>query len=250
MKMLLDAIRPIGCSALFLWGASLLVSPASAAVESDIVGYATIDLTQGYTLVALPFLALGNEAANGMPIADVTGTLTADDRIPARSDALMVMDPTSKTYTTYRNTSDGWVNAEDGIPATDILPVGGAIFYSKSMVTGQIVASGKVVEEESVEVPLSLGYSLVSNPLPVEIKIAELVGEGLSADSRIPARADQIMVLDPATHTYTTYYLNADCGWTKLGGDGSETTDVIPACQGFVYVKSQSAGKLIFTSPL
>ncbi len=61
MRMLLDAIRILGRSALFLWVVSLLVSPLRAAVESDVVGYTTIKMEAGkWYIVGTPFVPLNN----------------------------------------------------------------------------------------------------------------------------------------------------------------------------------------------
>ena len=222
-------------------------APLSAAVESDVVGYSTIDLKSGYEIVAIPFLPL-DEEGGALPIQSITGELLADDRIPERSDSFMVLDTTTHNYVNYRNSSNGWIKVGEDAPTTEVLPAGTSICFKKSMRAGKIIATGKVNDADVVEIPLARGYSLVSNPFPTELKIADIVGEGLTANA-IEGRADRIMVYDSTAKTYTTHYLHPQAGWTLLGGDGSTTTAILEPCQGFVYLKSYKDGKLTFNRP-
>ena len=71
--------------------------------------------------------------------------------------------------------------------------------------------------------------------------IAQLSGN-LYANDNV-ARADYLLVQDPDTKAYTTYYYKTQ-GWTKDGED-TVTTDVIAPGQGVFLYKNREAGSIL-----
>ena len=232
--------------ATLLSAALLLNAPLSAAVESDVVGYATIDCTRGFSMVSIPFEELGSSAQNGIAIQEIKGDLFQSDR--TSTDALMLLDPSTKNYVTYNYRSNGWVKEGETEPTTDYIKPGMGVFFSKTRSDGSMLVSGRVVRDTEVSCGLVRGYNLVSNPYPSPLKIADISGDVSAHDSR-PNQADQIMILDPVTKNYTTYQLRKATGWTKEG-ESTTTTDVIGAYEGFVYIKALKDGSLTFERPL
>lgn len=229
----------LACAALLIG-----IGTATAAVESDIVGYQTIGVDNlGYQIISLPFAELGADDA-GYPIQSIEGTLSQHNA-NARADALMVMDPTTKGYTTYRYKVGGWVKDGETAPTTDVIPLGASVFIKKAVKAGEVLISGRVLTDETASVELSIGYNLVSNPYPVEIKIADIKGS-LSAHAS-DVRADKVMTFNPTTKAYTTYQLRS-IGWVK-DGESTVTTDTIAAGEGFFFKKAVKAGTLTFTRP-
>ena len=216
----------------------------NAQVESDIVGYTTVSVGNlGYAMVALPFSDL-NATESGYPIQSIQGTLSQHNNT-LRSDALLVMNPTTKTYTTYYYKATGWVKDGETVATTDIVPVGASVFINKRLSAGEFTIAGKVATEATVTIPLTVGLNLVANPYPTAIKIADIQGS-LSAHNN-QLRADTIMRMNPATKIYTTYRLKS-IGWVK-DGETTVTTDTIEACEGFVFQKMISAGSINFIRP-
>ena len=233
------------CAAL-LTGLLFLNVPLFATVESDIVGYSTIPLDNlGYTLLSLPFSDL-QSGVSGYPVQSITGILSQFNA-PALADSLLVMDPETKAYTTYYYKTVGWVKGSETTPTTDVIKPGTAVYLRKMRQAGSITIAGKVLVDETVSLPLTIGLNLVANPYPVEINIADITGTNLSRFNAT-ALADSIMLLDPATKVYTTYYLKT-AGWVKEG-ETEVTTDTIKANEGFVYKKMRTTGTLLFTNPL
>lgn len=222
-------------------------APLSAAVESDVVGYTTITPeAAGYAIVSFPFEYLNGTEDGAYPIQQVTGNLAASMLVPL-ADKLMVLeiDKSYKEY--YLSTDQGWMDRSTNTPTTAVVTPGSAIFINSRLLDASVVASGKVCSEEQVTVPITQGYNLVSNPYPIETRIADIKGTGLSA-SALPPLSDKIMVLNPQTKEYVTYYYT-NAGW-KRDGVGDETTDVIPVGSGFYYQKIlPSEGSLTFTRP-
>ena len=175
----------------------------------------------------------------------IQGELAQSDR-ESRADKLFVLDPDTKQYTTYQYKTTGWVKVGEETPTTDVVLPGQSVFFEKVAKTGNFTIAGKVVDEETQSVALSVGLNLVSNPYPTPIKIADLTGSLTASDRE--SRADKIMVLDPQTKVYTTYLLRKTSGWTKVGEDGT-TTDTIASGEGFFYEKVVSDGKLTFSRP-
>ena len=220
-------------------------APLSAAVESDVVGYQQTELpTLGFAIVSLPFNELTDDAA-GFPIQQIQGELAQSDR-ESRADKLFVLDPDTKQYTTYQYKTTGWVKVGEETPTTDVVLPGQSVFFEKVAKTGNFTIAGKVVDEETQSVALSVGLNLVSNPYPTPIKIADLTGSLTASDRE--SRADKIMVLDPQTKVYTTYLLKKTSGWTKAGEEVT-TTDTIASGEGFFYKKAVSNGELTFSRP-
>ena len=235
--------------ATLLSAALLLNAPLSAAVESDVVGYRQLEISNtGYMLLSLPFQELGEDASKGYPIQKIGGTLVQNDR-ENRAERLMVLDPITKQYTAYQYKDTGWVKSGENTPTTDVVPLGAAVFLKKASQAGggEMVITGKVSDAAQTVVELSQGFNLVANPYPGTLKIADISGVNLSASDR-ENRADKIMILDPVTKAYTSYFLRSATGWTKEG-ESVTTTDSIAPEAGFFYKKASGNGQLTFTSP-
>ena len=217
----------------------------NAAVESDVVGYQTVDLDNlGYALVSLPFADI-DSVADGYPLQKITGELSQNNN-KIRADSIMVMDPNTKAYTSYQlKPTIGWVKEGESVATTDVIPLGAAVFVKKAMRAGQFTMSGRVLTDETISVDLTVGLNLVSNPYPADINIADIKGT-LSANNNA-IRADKIMTLNPVTKVYTNYQLKT-IGWVK-DGESVVTTDKIKSGEGFFYKKAMRAGSLTFARP-
>lgn len=138
MRTLLDAIRPLGCSALFLWVASAPVSSLHAAVESDVVGYTTIEMQAGkWYQIGCPFVELedGQEQTLNSIFKEGFGG----------GDIAYVYDPTTSSYATpvyWSAISNTWGDAW-GVPSNISLSKGQAVFIYKASV-GKVVFKGRV----------------------------------------------------------------------------------------------------------
>lgn len=246
MRMLLNAIRTLGCSTLCLWVVSFLASPASAAVESDVVGCAQVKYDNpGYNLVSFPLLALGSEE-DSISVKDISGVLSQSN-VPGAADQIMVLNPTTKQYTNYIYTTRGWVKKGEAVETTDVIPSGASVFiYVRSTTT--LTQTGRVATEKLKEVTVQPGLNLVANPYPAKVKIASINGMGLTA-SNIAGAADKIWILNPETKAYSKYLFTKSKGWIKEG-EKETTEDEIAPFEGFFYQKySSEPGSLEFTRP-
>ena len=91
----------------------------------------TYTLNRGYNLVANPYPC-------DIKIADLAGNLTANDR-ESRADKIMVLNPTTKTYTTYQlRTSTGWTKEGENVTTTDQIKACEGFYYVKSVQDGAL----------------------------------------------------------------------------------------------------------------
>lgn len=146
MRTLLNLIRTLGCSTLCLWVVSFLASPASAAVESDTVGYTTIKMEAGkWYQIGTPFVELEDGT---VPTINTVFSEGFDD-----GDLAYILGPDAtylptRQWLTY-NGETGWFN-----PATRKLDdmglcAGQAVFFKKA-VPGEVVLKGRVSATEEV----------------------------------------------------------------------------------------------------
>ena len=246
-------------------GAAALLGAVHAAdagiVSSDIVGYATQNLTSGkFNLAGVTFQNIGVTTSfdlNDVTIANVTGG--ADEN---SSDYLQLWDPSTSGYTTFYKyfeaeypEDEGWYDAYGD--AEPVLDSGTAFWYRARTEEGKSITFAGTVESDSdVTVALTSGkFNLAINPFPVatdfndeKTVVVNNVTGGADENS-----ADFIQIWDPATSGYTTYYkyfeaeYPDDEGWYDAYGD---TEPVLPAGTAFWYRARSDANKsLKFPKP-
>lgn len=222
MKMLLDAIRPIGCSALFLWGAALLVSPASAAVESDVVGYTTITTSADFTMLGVVFKGFDGEA---LPLNEIVSGAFVD------GDQIQIYDRDSG-YKLYRYYNNDWVGG-DFLPATTPIEPGTAFWLKTSERAVEVTLKGAVPTGNYSYVSKS-GFQMVSPNSPIAFNLNEDIewGEGL-------VNSDQIQVRSGNSYQIYRYYNGA---W--VGGDFMPVTTKIPVGSS-IWLNTQNAGVMM-----
>ena len=141
----------LACAALLIG-----IGTATAAVESEVVGYQSIDIKPGFNMIAFNFQPLEGE---GVSIQDfvankedlVAGTNTAD------SDKIQVWDGTKFTvyfYRAYKATNPGkfllgpaWVKVGAiGTPTADTIPAGKGFWYARPATS----AAGTLTEDSPI----------------------------------------------------------------------------------------------------
>ncbi len=224
---------------------------ADGIVSSDIVGYATDSLASGnYTMGGMVFSAVGGGAIdlNEMTFEGVTGS-----DFDATSDNILVWNPATSGYTTYYYYYDASAPEDNGWYGTldeeTTLPAGTAFWYRAKAGEGKsMTQSGAVESDTDVSFDLASGnYTMVINPYPTATDLnntASVEFAGVTG-SDFDATSDNILVWNPATSGYTTYYYYYDAsapednGW--YGTLDEETT--LPAGTAFWYRAKVGTGK-------
>jgi hypothetical protein len=203
--------------------AGLFATAVVAEVTSaNVVGYQAITITNGYNLLACNFD--GVAGADGMTFDQLipgttpgltkgTGSGTADN--------IMVFNPATKGYTTYflfystkaPANNYKWVK-DAATPSTVKLGSGDAFWYNaRTNVSIQVPATflGQVPNESAKSFSITNGYNMLSCKFAADW---DPNTNGTAFWQGSPATkgtgsgtADNIMVFNPATKGYTTYFL-------------------------------------------
>jgi hypothetical protein len=141
--------------------ASAITAVAQSNVYSlNIVGYATVSIPSGFSLLANPLKAGATNGANEiMPIID--------------GELILTWTGSSFAQTGYDSGFGGWVGADGTTPASPpSLPPGkGFFFFNPAPTATNVTFVGEVVPGPSSTNTLSLppGFSLVGSPLPANV---------------------------------------------------------------------------------
>ena len=224
--------------ATLLSAALLLNAPLSAAVESDTVGYTTIEMQAGkWYQIGNPFVELEDGTDYSLNDAFSSG-FQAGDRA-------YIYDPKTGTYLTTCVWAEiggtaGWYDlATDSLFETP-LSAGTAIFFNKAH-NGEVTLKGRVDPFVEVDVP-GEAWSQVAFVYPVAQTLNEMHWEGLED-------GDQAYVYDSKTGSYSASFRWIDRtglvkGWYDIATD-TLTEAKIPVAQAiFINKRSASNGKL------
>ena len=191
---------------------------ADGIVSSDIVGYNTDSLTSGnFNMGGIMFSKVTGDAIDlnsDVTVANVTGGLDETE-----SDTILVWNPSTSAYTTFYYNDDpeapedtGWWDVNFVVDPE--LGIGTAFWLrAKNAANKSITVSGAVESDDDFSVLLTGGnFNMVINPYPTAIdlndtdtvEIANVTG-GLDE-----TESDTILVWNPSTSAYTTFYYNDD----------------------------------------
>lgn len=226
----------LACAALLIG-----IGTATAAVESDIVGYTTITMEAGkWYQVGSPFVALEEGAALKLNDVFTTGF--------GAGDIINIFTPATSLYVPYywNTAKGGWTASRAPVaPLADVtLPTGQAVFINKA-IAGDVLLSGKVSFNEAVEFGSEEGdsWSQIVCVYPETVKLNAITWTGLQG-------GDIVNVFNNATSLYVPYYWNATKGgWTASRAPVAPLVDVdIPAGQAF-FINKVSAGIATCSAP-
>ncbi len=240
------------------WGADV--------VSSNVVGYQKLTIYPTWTMIANPFLVVGDN-----DVADLQGMIVDMETNGKASGSLETADNLQIwTGTTYKNyyyyTSGGelgptydnkWYDAEnEDDPTIDELPAGyGAWFKNATGATKQLTIAGEV-SKAPVEVSINPTWTMIANPYPADLPLngsIDWVANGSTASDSLET-ADNIQIWTGGT--YKTYYLYTSGGelgptydnkWYDAENEDDPTTDVIPSGSAAWY---KNASGTIFTITL
>ena len=212
--------------ATLLSAALLLNAPLSAAVESDTVGYTTIEMQAGkWYQIGNPFVGLEKESLATLG-KDFSSGFSAGDRI-------YVYDSSTSTYAkpVYWNpTTNSWGTLLG--ESVDInLKEGQAIFVYKAT-SGTVTLKGRV----AIDTPVSVGaengsaWAQIVCLYPGETALNELKWEGFNS-------GDRMYLYDSETSQYQTpvYWNAATQTWGDLFGTPANDVTLNPGQAMFIY---------------
>lgn len=172
----------------------------SAAVESDVVGYTTVALPLGYSLVGLPFDSLNGKTSLSIQDISIENSQVGDVIQYWENDLLQ-----SATYR-IRNGVSGWWKSFTELSTKTFSP--GEGFWVRKNAEGNLTFSGKLVDLDKVTTITEAGkFVLISPKLPKEYAVNDILFEGIST-------GDQIQYWDGDKLVSLTYRSRGDItGW-------------------------------------
>ena len=244
--------------------------PASAAevVSSNIVGYQKVSLDAGYNMIGMQFVEVGSADAKALSTAaTLDSSMAGFDEDGNYATELKVWK--NGNYTTYGWSGDSgteyledetldskWLNLDYEEDPEASLDAPDAVWI-KAATAGTVTVCGQVPAENSVTVPLAVGYNMVANPYPKTVKVADfgVLSANMAGFDEDGNYATELKVWKNGN--YTTYgwsgtsgteYLedpSLDNKWLNL--DYEETDDTVDFGHG-VWIKAASAGSITFTA--
>lgn len=231
----LTAVEPASCLQYNI--SPHLNARLSAAVESDVVGYTTIEMEAGkWYMVGCPFVTLDENEAPKVNEVFTNGF--------APGDVLMILNSETSRYSNsaYWIPEKGWCDLPIAAIATPIettLPAGQAVYIHKGTTASVMTVSGKVeAKEVTFGSENGSSWAQVAPVWPVSQSINTFKWTGLND-------GDVLMILDPVTQTYSdsAYWVN-DKGWCNLPIAAiAEPVDTVLTAGQAAYINKKSAGK-------
>ena len=263
----------LACAALLIG-----IGTATAAVESEVVGYTTVTLKKGYNMLAVNFESLTSE--DGISIQDLGFTLEAGftgGTNGTRGDQIQVYDAQRGEYTTYflynneRRPEDGkngkWCKSNGEVAAATFKSGDSFWFRKRGENDATISIAGAVSIQEVQAISIVKGYTMIGNAFPINFNPNDLGADYWMAAIKSGAvggtngtRGDQIQVYDAQRGEYTTYFLynnerrpedGKNGKWCKSNGTEMDATaEFLPMGRGAWYFHRGDGFTLTTPTPL
>ncbi|HLH55005.1 MAG TPA: hypothetical protein VKY92_15455 [Verrucomicrobiae bacterium] len=204
--------------------ASAISAMAQTSVYSlNIVGYATVTVPSGYSILANPLSAGATNGANEIGL-QIDG------------EQILTWNGTKFNFVSYDATL-GWLDSSFAPSAPPSLPPGvGFFFYNPGAGATNITFVGQVVPGPSSTNTLSLasGYSLVGSPLPANVP--DITTNPVSLPK---LDGMQVLTWDNATSKYIFSAYDATLGWLDAGFN-PKSAPSYSIGQGFFFYNPQA----------
>lgn len=251
--------------------ACLGYAPAQAAdvVSSNIVGYQKVSLDAGYNMIGVQFVEVGSGDVKKelQTVGELASTMDGFDENGDFATEMMVWK--DNDYTTYgwsgtsgteyledSSFDNKWLTRDLEEPEDEELAETDA-FWIKAGSAGTITISGQVPDGD-VTVPLTIGYNMVSCPLPMTVSIATFgtLSSSMAGFDENGDFATELMVWKDGD--YTTYGWSGTSGTDYLEDSSFDNKwltrdleipeETIDFGHG-VWIKAGSAGSITFKAP-
>ena len=215
--------RTLACAALLL-GLLSFNAPLTAAVESDIVGYTTVEPGSSWTLLGINFASLTDTKYS---IQQIVGDF-------ADGDEAQLWDGTRYTTVVYYTEATagqaGFYNDDGTLSTLSVSP--GSALWLKSSSVKQVTLAGKVlVNAQSEPLEGNSGWSLFAARTPVATSVNAFSFKGLSD-------GDEMQIWDGGQYVSVIYYSAETAGMAGFYEEtGTLSTREVPVGSGF-WIKS------------
>ena len=183
--------------------------------SANVVGYQTKEVgVTGFTLITPTFKNVDNSV---LTLANLNGTFEFFDSI-------QTLDGIGETLDEYFYLGDGWYDGEQN-PCNNVPIAEGTSILFNSQGTSSITFSGTVNPDATSVTCATSGFTAVGNSAPTDIKLSEIIFEGIDF-------FDSIQLLDDIGETKEEYFYLGD-GWYDSEQNPCDIT--IKAGEGFLF---------------
>ena len=220
MKKLLMTVAVLGCAA---------AVTAQTVTSANMVGYVKENVaTANFSIVAPQFNA-GD-----------TGGITLGDAFSGMGDLDEVLFWNGVDgYDVFRFWAGyGWFYNNDIDAADDVLVPEGEAIWAKSVLGSTLIMAGEVPSADSITNTLTVGFNMVANPYPTELRLADIPVASLSD-------LDEVLFWN-GVDGYDTFRFWLGYGW--FYNNDIDAADAVKIGVGSgVWLKSAAGGDLILT---
>ncbi|MEI7673202.1 MAG: hypothetical protein WCK00_13905 [Deltaproteobacteria bacterium] len=243
-------------TALAVCAAASISLAASGVTSANVVGYTTTPLTNAqYTALGWQFTVVGSGSLL-VPIASLTNypNPTVSTLGFSAADGIRKWRPLTSDYQNYyRRSASIWAKAGETTNTTDTISAGEMVMFIKRGTQPSSLMEIGEVSKNDIAISTPKGqYTAMCNPFPTAIPIASITNYPNPTVSTLGfSAADGIRKWVPQTSGYQNYYRRSSSIWAKAG-ETTNTTDVIAANEGFMFIKRGTTDgvQVTFTSPI
>jgi hypothetical protein len=189
-----------------------IFSAQAAEVDSNMVGFAKVNLAQGLNIIGAPFVTVGDTETTLMDLFDVNDMKAGSST--ANSDSVLVYTGSGyETYFLYAYAGPSydqiaWVDTSF-VEVDVTLQPGQAVWLRRQDPAADITFKGEVVSSASTDISLSTGLNMVSYPYSISASLNDFDISNATAGSST-ANSDSVLVYTGSG--YNTYFLYAYAG--------------------------------------
>ena len=248
-----------------MFAAAVAAAGLAFGIESaNTVGYNTVPSISGSQYVALG-VQFESCAGGAIAVKDlVTVGSPTETTSMGGSDQIWRWNTAAATRTKYfcykpRGGTARWVVSTDtSAETTDTVPAGETVFFCRSGAATSLTLAGAVKEMTGASsVSVSDGQlAFMANPWPSPVSISSFganYSSGTPTATTSMGGSDQIWRWDTATSTWTKYFYYKPRGgtarWVVSTDTAAETTDTIPAGEGFFFQRAGNAATISIAAP-
>ncbi len=227
-----------------------------------------MNLSKGFNMIGTQFLQVGGEPLAIATVGVLDSSMAGFDEDGVYATEMQIWNGNGYDYYGWSGTSAGeymedeslnnmWLNGD--FKTDDATSTAGQGFWIKAATAGTITLSGEVPSADSVSQDLVVGFNLVANPYPGDVQIANFgqLAASFAGFDEDGVYATEMQVWNGNGYDYYgwsgtsagEYMEDESLNNMWLDGDFKNPNKTIPFGHG-VWIKTPTAGKITFTSPV
>jgi len=219
---------------------ALCAAISAMAVESQVVGYQTIDIPAGFSAATATFVTVGGDGTTS-----VLSDITANANFEGQNIQVLSSDGNGTVVLTASYFAGlGWFDQEDNEVNTYAIPKGAAFIVSTGVTGAQLAFKGDV-RATAFSIAIPSGFSLLGNSVPKTLTLGDITANASfeGQNIQILSSTDGLGSVD-----LTASYF-AGLGWFDEDDNNVDATP-ITASTSFVVSTAATGAQLTFPAAL